>query len=472
MVSLREQLITYLQSLDQTAVELAVPAVEEVNEVVSEPVKDGILYRFVDGLYAIEIPVPQVWQSRTSLEKTCLTIGAAWLAWKIYDRRELFGYVRPVVSEIVPGYKQIARWFNQPRIKPQEFPRGMASLESVRSGSTEAPLTPPKFQCQVLEKVRGTDELRVVGCAVRFPEGVMVAPDHVLVDLGPDSKKYFRGHNTSGKLVPLSGIEIVQLDADLAMMSLTPAQFADIGVREASVLPVSPLGQSVKIVGGFGKGTSGVIKNDLYAFGKTIYSGTTLPGYSGAAYAAGPQVLAVHQAGGAINAGFSASYIYSRLRSHLKIKYEESADFLQSQFKAGKRIRARRIGVDEVALEISGRFCVVSTDAVEKVYGKNWEDQGSDMKTTQRVDYFDLTPEGSKAMVSVASGEDQNLERPGASSMPENSQDTEQSQALDLLEEYQSLSPKQRKAFRTLITLPEKRKPTTAGPQEPGISTA
>lgn len=473
MVLLREKLIAYLQSFDQVAAELATPAEELIAPVVGEtqvaivePVKSGVLYRLVDGLYAINLPMPQVWQRRTSLEQTCLLVGAAWLSWKIYDRREAFGCLRPLVSEIVPGYKLVARWFNQPKIKPQEFVKGMTSLESVRAGSSETPLTPPKFQCQVLEKIRGSDELRVVGCAVRFPEGVIVAPDHVLVDMGADSEKYFCGRN-NGKRVSLRGIEIVQLDADLAMMSLTPAQFADIGIQEASVLAVAPMGQSVKIVGGFGRGTSGIIKNDLYAFGKTIYEGTTLPGYSGAAYAAGPQVLAVHQAGGQINAGFSASYVLCRVRNYLNVRFEESADFLQAQFAAGNKVTGRRIGVDEVAININGKFSVVGVDAVVKVFGRNWEEQGSHVPTHKRVDYFDLSPESA-----TASGEAPCSQCPGASSMLENCQDIELSPVQHMYQEFQSLSQTQQKAFRTLTASSLKRPKTTPGPAAPGISTA
>nr|UCW41647.1 hypothetical protein [Turkana Sobemo-like virus] len=466
MVSLREQLIAFLQSPMFTA-ELAEPLQEEIKTPV-DAVRDGFLYRLVDGLYMIKLPVPQVWQDRTGLEKICLLAGATWVTWKIYDRRELFGYVRPVVEEIVPGFRTMTNWFTKPKIKPQDHVRGLINMESVRAGSTETPLTPPKFQCQVLEQVQGSRELRVVGCAVRFPNNVMIAPDHVFVDSGPELKKFFKGRN-GNNLVPLK-TDVIQLDADLAMMVLEERDFADIGISAASVSVIPVTGQNVKIVGGFGKGTTGIIKNDHLAFGKTIYSGTTLPGYSGAAYAAGSQILAIHQAGGLVNAGFSASFVYSLIRAHLNIHYEESADFLQSQFTAGKKIRLRRMGLDEVAVDINGKYSIVGIDAVVKVYGPDWEARGASIPVDKRVDFFDPTPERVLLPESAGSGELISSEQPGVSSISENSQDIDQSQLLTLINAFQNLSKRQQQAFRTSVNSLVKPKKTTPGQAQPEIS--
>lgn len=416
-------------------------------EVFVPPPKRGILYRLVDGLYAVHVPMPTIWTSRTPLEKGLLAAGAAWCVWKAYDWK-LYEYVHPVARQIVPGYKALADYFSPSEIFV-ETSQGLVQLESYRQNSAESRLTPPDFQCKVIRMVEGRQVL--VGCAIRFPEGALVAPDHVFVKDGDE--KWVVGRQ--GR-VNITKMELIPLDADCAM--IMGADFATIGVKEAKIGLIPARGAHVKVVGGEDKGTTAMLKIDHNSFGKTIYEGTTVPGYSGAAYTEGNLLLAMHQSGGNVNAGYNASYIYVLIRKYLNVRFEESTDFLMSQYKAGNKIWAKEYGVDEVFVEINGKYHLMDVGNVNKVFGDAWKNSDGFIQG-KRIQYDDSEPE----CVEKPSGEENNSKNPGALSTSERNQDIVQDPVQALMSAYIKLPKKLQRSFRQLTNTSQMQQPTTDG---------
>nr|QYW05756.1 MAG: hypothetical protein 1 [Partitiviridae sp.] len=311
-------------------------------------------------------------------------------------------------------------------------------LESRRAGSEESEMTAYKGQCQI-----GTFEggrFVVSGAALRFAHNYLVGPDHVL------GASNLHAHGKQG-WVSLEGKERVPLATDLVAIQLTDAEFATIGVTEVRIgVFDSPI--YAQVVGPLGRGTTGALRDDSSCFGRVVYEGTTLPGYSGSAYSSGALCYGMHQCGGQINGGFSTSFIWCLLRIYLRRRDEDTADHLTREFNRGKGIYWSTSHTDpsEVMVRINGRYEYHSVDVMYDVFGSDWMDR-KELKRRGRdfQDFKDVEFESASG-----SGEAKSLKF-GASGILENPQPTPGLGPQELMTEFRKLSKKSRLRFRKLL---------------------
>nr|QYW05758.1 MAG: hypothetical protein 1 [Partitiviridae sp.] len=322
-------------------------------------------------------------------------------------------------------------------------------LESRRAGSDETDMTPYKGQCQI--GVYDGSRFVVHGAALRFAHNYLVGPDHVL----GGSKLYARGKQ--GR-VPLDGKDRIPLATDLVAIQLTEVEFSTIGVAEIRI-GVSENPVYAQVVGPLGKGTTGKLSDDSTCFGRLVYEGTTLPGYSGSAYSSGPFCYGMHQCGGQVNGGFSASFIWCLLRMYLGRRDEDTADHLMNEFRKGRGIYWSTSHTDpsEVMVRINGKYEYHSIDTMYDVFGKDWMEKPELRKRGRDFqDFKDVQFESS------LSGEVKGL-KSGGSGILENPQGTPQLNLPSLIDAYNKLSTKSRKKFHTSVGLLTAG-PTTSGP--------
>lgn len=403
-----------------------------------------------DRVKSLSVPVPAFISSRTSLEKKMLLFGGAYVLWKSYDAG-IISHAGQMFRSLVPGLRWLKAKLGYFKvINDNAGATYRTSLESRRAGSDETTMTFPKCQCRIV--VQRDDQLVVIGCAVRFDNNMLVAPDHVL---GGDGVESHYALGTQSR-VSLAGKERVSLDTDLVAIQLTDREFSMIGITVCKIAPLVDNGVFAQVVGPESKGTVGLAKPDQTIFGRVIYYGTTLHGYSGAAYMSGMSVVGIHQMGGAVNGGYSASYVWCMIKLHYNLRFESSEDWLLGQYKAGRRMRWRNVGdPDDVQINVNGTYSIVKRSSMNKAFGKNWEDNEVIEDRRHHYNWRDRDdgPSGSgRGLESVPeSGESPCLETPGASSEGLIAQATVVHGPQRLMEEYNKLSSKQRANFRRLI---------------------
>lgn len=316
------------------------------------------------------------------------------------------------------------------------------SMESRRTGSDERDMTRPKFQCVIAQESDG--KMMVLGCAIRLDSNYLVAPDHVI---GGDEnvEKFAKGTQS---WVSLKGKERILLDADLSAVYLTDKELSTIGVTVAKIGSVSDPGTFGQVVGPECRGTIGQVQNDPLCFGRLVYSGTTLGGYSGAAYTAGNQMLGLHQMGGNVNGGYAASYVKNLLMIDLKQRYETDERTIVNQFKAGKKIYWKISGdPSTVQLRVNGQYNLVDVETMFKAFGADWQ-QNPELYHRKDLDRYGDYESAEVSAVDSIQGEEPSSSCLGASSSLVNSQGQVDLSVQSLMEMYRGMSANAQKRFR------------------------
>lgn len=309
-------------------------------------------------------------------------------------------------ARISVSVNRVRAWWRGPlRLRPAiASPRcgETVSPESAVPGSEERSMTPPKGQCVVGFRVDGT--FHVVGCAVRLDEW-LVMPDHVKSAVGSANKIELLSHDRK-RSITLTAAEVESieiLDTDCCELRLAEARFSELGLGKPSVAPClsEDVGGYCSIVGAYGQGTTGTLRHSIL-FGKVNYSGTTCKGYSGAAYMLGTQLAGIHLHGGTVNSGYSSSYLLAMLKHKYRIKDEDSADWLEGQKKSGARVEVdpEWRDLDECRVRVNGRYHILGSDVMSRVYGNDWRRMGSKKEKRQ----FHVDPESAGEAKPVSSG--------------------------------------------------------------------
>nr|WQM60703.1 MAG: VP1 protein [Solemoviridae sp. 3] len=240
-------------------------------------------------------------------------------------------------------------------------------MESVRVSSEEHSQVKPK--CQLLVGNINGGTFNIYGSAVRVWDSI-VMPNHVLCDAAVDGMVYVKGNQN---ITALEVDNFDLLDTDLAAIKCKDTELSRIGAPLASFDEyLSDKGEWVAITGVLGKGTNGRLNHDPTCFGKVIYSGTTMPGYSGGLYMAGNLIMGMHCWGGAVNGGYSISYVKILVHRFEKKKPESTEDFLKNLFENKRLKRADvkpRHGYGEVEFRYNGQYHMVDEDTWFKVTG-------------------------------------------------------------------------------------------------------
>lgn len=370
--------------------------------------ESGILSDVRNGVVGCMENVMDWFMERTRMEKLLLTGLTFYSGYKLMQHYKIYEKTHNLIQEL-----------SYPTIKIN-FGKGAAGggMESRRDGSDERGMTPNKSQCVILQSSANTYD--IVGCAVRFRNGYLVGPDHVLSDTSNNSlvpiSKFAYGRQGKNCIVCLDGLDRIPLSADAVAIKLTDKQFSLIGVAEASITYVSRE-THVTIVGPEGKGTSGTLSNG--DFGMVEYTGTTLGGYSGSPYCIGNSIVGIHTNGGRhVNYGFSASYLWMCLSNATGFTDESSEEYLLGQFKAGAKLdwRVSPGDAEMVEVNVGGKYHYVTKHSMSGAFGSDWEATAGKISRKRRPDYEDH-------MESRPSGEFNSSEILGALNVLENSKE-------------------------------------------------
>ena len=298
--------------------------------------------------------------------------GRAWIA--VNPR-----FCRTVGGVVVGGLASYAAYRLFRRFLPIHFrtgtlktvyaaAHGMMIGESSRPGSYEQAAVKPKEQLEVFT----LDEPAVfVGFACRMQAGdkdVLVMPEHVLASasLGQD-KLMVKGCTGS---VALDVSEAISIETDVVSLAVTATQCSKIGAPVVTPAIMSEEG-SVSVAGPKNRGTVAKLERSEL-FGKFVYRGTTLPGYSGALYRV-TKPVAMHLSGGAVNLAISLSYVQVLLNRRFNCRGEDTSDYLAGLYKRKVKVRAIRNpnDWDDVFLDVAGRTVCVAGKDFEKVFGQH-----------------------------------------------------------------------------------------------------
>lgn len=217
---------------------------------------------------------------------------------------------------------------------------------------------------------------------------VLVVPDHVVSvarengngDIWITNAK--KGDLKNG--LQIKADDAIPICADVVGYLLSISNWAVLGVKVARIATfTSP--QIVSIVGVLGKGTTHTIRPaPKIAFGYVKYGGTTLPGYSGALYAAGNAAYAMHLAGGNNNVGINIDYLRALVKNEMEIythaieeaktdndwslQWANDEWYEGDDLKPGVRVNYR--SDDEITVEYQGRYHIMDSDKLREKLGK------------------------------------------------------------------------------------------------------
>lgn len=375
-------------------------------------------------------------------EKVVCAAAAGYGCYKVYEHREK-------AVDVWMAIKKRLGYDVRERFRAMTVDEKSVVYECLRPGSNEVDLLKPNCQCSVGELV-GT-EFVLSGSAVLMgtdEHNYLVMPEHVWVST---KRVWAKGRQHRVELTGKRGTpDEVPIANDLVAIAITSKEMSVIGISKMSVCHHVPeYGSEAKIVGVQGKGTTGVLKHDCSVFGKMTYNGTTMPGYSGSAYMVNNQIAGVHTQGSKlVNGGYSASFIWMILGHHIRKNLkdmtvlEETHDWLMSLHKKKKNVRVDKqyYDIDEIRIQVDGKYSIVSRDDMSRAFGRDWADELSAvgvLSVPSQRSYSDV------ALESLMTGESNSLENLGASSLLEDARELEKSLRRNITRELLSLSKTQ-----------------------------
>lgn len=399
----------------------------------------------LDAIPKVSKPVP-VKAKVTVDRKVLIAAGCVATAYLVYKCRNK-------LRSCLPGYQRLKTALGcEPPvvISTMAYNDKKVCYESVRSGSVEAAQLKPKSQVFVGEMKAG--EFHAVGSAVRM-RNYLVMPSHVFASVDRPCLKGNQHWIEVDK-----DREYLELDTDLIAFKMTEKELSTIGVAQSSISHTLPYsGEYVSVVGLSGKGTTGTLRHDRIVFGRVIYEGTTVAGYSGSGYYSGSRLVGIHTNGGQTNGGYSSSYIYSLICYHDRVRDEDSEDWLRSVHKRNKsrfRVDKRWGDLDDVRVEVGGRYAVVSRDSMSAAFGNNWIDEFDDIDVNYGVrshgyDDFENKPSESKSIVEP-SGEAMGSDAGGSNQLV-NTPDQSTQEIASLMNQFLQLSQRRRKEILSIL---------------------
>lgn len=252
--------------------------------------------------------------------------------------------------------------------------------ERYQAGSDPHPVSLkdlPPFQVAVYTKGAGKTETYFQGYALNI-EGYLVMPLHVKEPEGvPHDHLVLQRYvgdelrqTTLGETITWMELAQDAVAADMSTMKFDKGNLESyLGLAKAKVADVTEM-THCSIVGGFRPvaRTMGAVRLLSEFFGQVQYTGTTFPGYSGAAYYVNKTVYGMHtSAWHSMNVGYSAAYLASILRKRRGQK-ESSEDFLFQRMTKQKKILYRTSPGDpeEVIMKVEGRFYTFARDEIPR----------------------------------------------------------------------------------------------------------
>lgn len=193
--------------------------------------------------------------------------------------------------------------------------RGYEYGEAMRSGSNFRSMKEPPSQGAIVDPALFRS--RRVGGFVRVND-VAILENHVLEAAGPNA--HLKGQTG---VLPVTSLPMIQsrIFPDIKYATLTPTQWATLGVRSAPVVTPgsSSLNVPVSVTGPEGQSTGMLVKAPRE--GMFYYQGSTVDGYSGCGYYNQvSELVGIHFGVAAFcNAGFSATVMVAEIQMLFRV---------------------------------------------------------------------------------------------------------------------------------------------------------
>lgn len=160
---------------------------------------------------------------------------------------------------------------------------------------------------------------------------------------------------------------------DLAWIELSEKQFSLLGLSKGNLSRETPEGDS-QYAHAYGR-TDHTIGHvmDSPIFGKVIYTGSTVGGYSGTPYVQHNTIYGMHTGSSSSqNIGISSAYLHLIISEHLESTEDALLDFIARQAKRGRFIPYRSTGdPDLLEVRIGRRYHRVSRDGYMNMVDKH-----------------------------------------------------------------------------------------------------
>lgn len=213
----------------------------------------------------------------------------------------------------------------------------------------------------------------------------------------------------------IKGDRFEQVESDIGLakllahetlkLQLKTARLVEFGLNHGSGLLVR--------VQAFGAMTMGKLDPDRSAFGLTLYSGSTIGGFSGSPYYVGNCVYGMHIGGNSVNVGYEAAYVHMVCSKGL----ESTEDYLIEQITRHQDYDWERnpYNPDEARVRVGGKYYTVEVDTMEQIQRVKPKKAGLYHKPTyepeaallEKAEDLPLTPRGA-----LTYDDQKNLNRP------------------------------------------------------------
>lgn len=191
--------------------------------------------------------------------------------------------------------------------------KGGYSPETRVEGSEEQNILEPRFAARIAYRKSG-GEYVMTGWGYRTDyngESYLTTAQHCLTS--ESDTMYLR---KGDKFFPIDISGALLIGNDAALIPVPENVFSRLMIRKPILGIVPTQGQAVSVIGLEGKGTIGLLTNETRRgyYGRVIYRGTTVGGYSGSPYYSGNIVYGMHTNGGHYNGGINAMYLHCKAK--------------------------------------------------------------------------------------------------------------------------------------------------------------
>lgn len=331
----------------------------------------------------VKVRVPQLPRvpETTKMEKVLIGGIACYGCYKLYNK----GVIRLPTKTAWNDFKLWMGYSPNVVVRENTHAEQSRQFECLRPYSEEIELEAPKSQCMIGGMIDG--DFVVNGNAVLMGNELtwfLVMPEHVWIS---GENVWAKGRQSQVNLsYKRATDDVVNLAIDLLAVRITAKEMSIIGISRIGVLSyLQDFGAEAKLVGCQGLGTMGLLKHDKRVFGRVVYDGSTKGGYSGAAYIVNNQIAGIHTYGSkSSNGGWNGGFIWMVLSHYIRNELgmnkaeepEETPEWLERAAKGKKKIRVDRQwgDLDEVRIQVDGKYAVVNRKSMRTVFGRDWED--------------------------------------------------------------------------------------------------
>lgn len=284
--------------------------------------------------------------------------------------------------------KNKKRFVDQLAVSPEGLIPGSVLLEGGR---------PPKGQVKVA--MLRNEKLCIVGSGLRM-ENWLVTPTH---NTHSGCELWLLGDN--GGEIKVDTSTEVQVCPDVVAYRVSEPHWATLRTAAIKMAPVRKH-STVAVTSSCDNKYSVAALSPTAPMGRVVYAGSTMPGFSGAAYANGMQVLGMHCHGGHVNGGYEILYIYAKLKIAIDEIPESSEDFFMTELTRGFDYEE---GYNQAVLRVSdGTYHRTSKEVMQRLKQIETSDNWADIMEADelREELGSYEPECGE-LIAAFQGEDQ-----------------------------------------------------------------